>query len=186
MAATNKKMVATYVYPDGPREKTVVNMKIVRKEIGKAFKKQSKPVQEALAALSQDFGKALEFEAKLAADGSASLDTSDGPMTVLRNMVSFTEVTKKVNEEKYTPSVVEPSFGIGRILYALMEQSFAPLDLCKRADVLFNTLQGTTIEVSEASPVSSFNFNSFLPRLRSLGIVRMVHQQSKVFETMIG
>ena len=69
-------------------------------------------------------------------------------------------------------------------LYALMEQSFAPLDLCKRADVLFNTLQGTTIEVSEASPVSSFNFNSFLPRLRSLGIVRMVHQQSKVFETM--
>jgi glycyl-tRNA synthetase len=124
MAATNKKMVATYVYPDGPREKTVVNMKIVRKEIGKAFKKQSKPVQEALAALSQDFGKALEFEAKLAADGSASLDTSDGPMTVLRNMVSFTEVTKKVNEEKYTPSVVEPSFGIGRILYALMEQAF--------------------------------------------------------------
>ena len=69
-------------------------------------------------------------------------------------------------------------------LYALMEQSFAPLDMCKRADALFNVLEGTTIEVSEASPVSSFNFNSFLPRLRSLGIVRMVHQQSKVFETM--
>jgi len=71
-----------------------------------------------------------------------------------------------------------------RKLYALMETSFAPLDLCKRADVLFNTLEGTTIEVSEASPVSSFDFNSFLPRLRSLGIVRMVYQQSKVFETM--
>jgi translation initiation factor 3 subunit A len=69
-------------------------------------------------------------------------------------------------------------------LYALMEQSFSPLDLCKKADVLFNVLQGTTIEVSEASPVSSFDFNSFLPRLRSLGIIRMVHQQSKVFETM--
>ena len=69
-------------------------------------------------------------------------------------------------------------------LYSLMEQSFAPLDMCKRADSLFAILQGTRIEVSEASPVSSFNFNSFLPRLRSLGIVRMVHQQSKVFETM--
>ena len=31
-------------------------------------------------------------------------------------------------------------------LYALMEQSFSPLDLCKKADVLFNVLQGTTIE----------------------------------------
>ena len=71
-----------------------------------------------------------------------------------------------------------------RQLYTLMEQSFSPLDMCKRADALFAILQGTTIEVSEASPVSSFNFNSFLPRLRSLGIVRMVHQQSKVFETM--
>jgi len=69
-------------------------------------------------------------------------------------------------------------------LYTLMEQSFAPLDMCKRANKLFGILEGTRIEVSEASPVSSFNFNSFLPRLRSLGIVRMVHQQSKVFETM--
>ena len=69
-------------------------------------------------------------------------------------------------------------------LYALMEQSFSPLDLCKRADALFNILEGTQIEVSEASPVSSFNFNSFLPRLRALGIVRMVHQQSKVFQSM--
>ena len=39
-------------------------------------------------------------------------------------MVSIVEVTKKVSEEKYVPHVVEPSFGIGRILYAIMEQSF--------------------------------------------------------------
>jgi hypothetical protein len=30
-----------------------------------------------------------------------------------------------VSEEKYVPSVIEPSFGIGRILYSLLEHSFS-------------------------------------------------------------
>merc|ERR1712130_976718 len=33
------------------------------------------------------------------------------------------EVFENVQSEKYVPSVVEPSFGIGRILYALLEHS---------------------------------------------------------------
>ena len=32
--------------------------------------------------------------------------------------------TKKVHEVKFTPSVIEPSFGMGRILYSLLEHSF--------------------------------------------------------------
>ena len=32
--------------------------------------------------------------------------------------------TTKVSIDEYTPSVIEPSFGIGRILYSLLEHSF--------------------------------------------------------------
>ena len=39
-------------------------------------------------------------------------------------MVSWTRTKKKVHEVKFTPSVIEPSFGIGRILYSLLEHSF--------------------------------------------------------------
>ena len=44
-------------------------------------------------------------------------------MRVGTNACGFS-VKKRVNEIKFTPSVIEPSFGIGRILYALLEHSF--------------------------------------------------------------
>lgn len=39
-------------------------------------------------------------------------------------MVSFVCEEKPVSVEEITPCVIEPSFGIGRILYALLEQNF--------------------------------------------------------------
>jgi glycyl-tRNA synthetase len=39
-------------------------------------------------------------------------------------MLEIKVVVKRVSTQKYTPSVVEPSFGVGRILYAIFEHSF--------------------------------------------------------------
>lgn len=39
-------------------------------------------------------------------------------------MVEVKTQQKVVHVEEITPNVVEPSFGIGRIMYALFEQSF--------------------------------------------------------------
>jgi glycyl-tRNA synthetase len=39
----------------------------------------------------------------------------------------FIEMKQKeltINEEKYTPHVIEPSFGIGRIIYCIFEHCF--------------------------------------------------------------
>jgi len=38
--------------------------------------------------------------------------------------VTFEENDKVLMEEKYTPSVIEPSFGIGRIVYCVFEHCF--------------------------------------------------------------
>ena len=44
-------------------------------------------------------------------------------------MVKKIEVTQKmVQEEKFVPSVIEPSFGIGRILYSILEHCFRMRD----------------------------------------------------------
>ena len=43
-------------------------------------------------------------------------------------MIKFTEKEINVMEEKYTPSVIEPSFGIGRIVYAVFEHCFKMRD----------------------------------------------------------
>lgn len=45
--------------------------------------------------------------------------------TLTRAMVpSFKKELKKVHVEEVIPSVIEPSFGIGRVFYALLEHSF--------------------------------------------------------------
>ena len=38
--------------------------------------------------------------------------------------IEFKIATVNVVEEKFTPSIIEPAFGFGRVVYALLEQSF--------------------------------------------------------------
>ena len=42
--------------------------------------------------------------------------------------INFEQKIVNVMEEKYTPSVIEPSFGLGRILTAVLEHSFKARD----------------------------------------------------------
>jgi len=39
-------------------------------------------------------------------------------------MVKFDREEKTIQEEKFVPHVIEPSFGIGRILYCVFEHAF--------------------------------------------------------------
>jgi len=40
------------------------------------------------------------------------------------NHLKFEEIEIKVTEEKFIPGVIEPSFGIGRIVYCVLEHCF--------------------------------------------------------------
>lgn len=53
----------------------------------------------------------------------------DKEFKITENMITkIEELKKNVQEEKYIPSVIEPSFGIGRVLYAIFEHSFKMRD----------------------------------------------------------
>ena len=45
-------------------------------------------------------------------------------VTIKKNMVTITKEKNKKHQRAFTPSVIEPSFGIGRIIYCLYEHSF--------------------------------------------------------------
>lgn len=64
------------------------------------------------------------FQGKLDADGAAELQLTSGTVSITKDMVAIERVTRKVNGYSYTPSVIEPSFGIGRILYCMFEHTF--------------------------------------------------------------
>ena len=41
-----------------------------------------------------------------------------------KEMISFESQEKTIQEEKFIPSVIEPAFGIGRVIYCIFEHCF--------------------------------------------------------------
>lgn len=117
--ATKTPMVAT-TKVDPPQEMTIAKIAFDRKVLGKVFKKDQRAVSGALEALAEDWTTFEPIATALDTDGNTMVDG----FKITKEMLTWTKVTKKVHEIKFTPSVVEPSFGMGRILYSLLEHSF--------------------------------------------------------------
>jgi len=117
--ATKTPMVATEKF-DKPKDITLAKLKFDRKALGMAFKGDARTVSGALDTLAEDWNDFEPIATALEKDGKAMVDGFE----VTKDMVSWTKQTKKVHEVKFVPSVIEPSFGIGRILYSLLEHSF--------------------------------------------------------------
>lgn len=45
-------------------------------------------------------------------------------VSIKSTMVTISKVKQREHQRKFTPSVIEPSFGIGRIIYCLFEHSY--------------------------------------------------------------
>ncbi|GJN27773.1 hypothetical protein PR202_gb15823 [Eleusine coracana subsp. coracana] len=95
-----------------------------KKEIGLAFKGNQKMVLQALEALSKT--EALDMKAALESKGEVDFRvcTLGKDVTIKKSMVSISLEKKKEHGRKFTPSVIEPSFGIGRIIYCLFEHCY--------------------------------------------------------------
>ena len=76
---------------------------------------------EMLAKLSLE--KIEKLETDLAA-GDASLECNGKNITIGKDMVSVKKYQKTFHVEEIPPSVIEPSFGVGRIMYAVFEHCF--------------------------------------------------------------
>jgi glycyl-tRNA synthetase len=89
--------------------------------LGPRFKLDQKAVITKLEALD---GEELDtFKATLESSGKATLPGTTFEIT--SELVTFKSEKRTIFEQKYTPGVIEPSFGIGRILYAVLEHSFS-------------------------------------------------------------
>ncbi|KAG8419994.1 Glycine--tRNA ligase 1, mitochondrial [Metarhizium acridum] len=98
---------------------------IEKKKFGPLFKKDAKTVETALLATSQEEREKLAKQLK--DTGKISLDVAgvgDGKVEVASDTLKI-EFRKRIeNTREFTPNVIEPSFGIGRILYSLIEHNF--------------------------------------------------------------
>jgi len=118
--ATGVRLCAEKKLPE-PVTKDVTEIVPNKGPLGKAFKKEAKAVTERLAALSLDEITKMESELE---SGMASLSLGDSTVSLSKDMVAVKRYQKTVHVEEIIPSVIEPSFGVGRIMYALFEHNF--------------------------------------------------------------
>mmetsp|Transcript_14514 Transcript_14514/g.21396 ORF Transcript_14514/g.21396 Transcript_14514/m.21396 type:complete len:720 (+) Transcript_14514:77-2236(+) len=117
--ATNTPMFATQKL-DTPKDVEIAKLKFDRKLLGKTFKADQRVVANALEALAENWNDFEQVATELESKGETVVDG----FTITKDMLTWTKATKKIHEIKFVPSVVEPSFGMGRILYSLLEHSF--------------------------------------------------------------
>ncbi len=107
-----------------PKQIEVAKFDIKNALVGKAFGKKSKELTETIRALKLQ--EAVAFEAALAQDGTApvTLPSTGETLQVLRAHASVAVKTESIHTAKYTPHVIEPAFGIGRIFYSILEHTY--------------------------------------------------------------
>ncbi|KAH8549746.1 glycyl-tRNA synthetase [Umbelopsis sp. PMI_123] len=104
---------------DEPKVIDKLQLEVNKKVFGPKFKKNAKIVEESLLALSEDGLQKLKDELDVSEKTSINAEGQDYELT--KTDISIERVTVTEHVREYTPNVIEPSFGLGRILYSLLE-----------------------------------------------------------------
>uniref|UniRef100_A0A803VR83 Glycine--tRNA ligase n=1 Tax=Ficedula albicollis TaxID=59894 RepID=A0A803VR83_FICAL len=105
-------------------EKTVniVQFEANKGAIGKAYKKDAKVVMEYLSMCDECY--ISEMEQLLNEKGEFTVETEGKTFLLTKDMVTVKRFQKTLHVEEIIPNVIEPSFGIGRIMYTVFEHTF--------------------------------------------------------------
>ena len=120
--AASKVELSAYERYNEPREEDVVTIVANKKELGKALKREAQRVADELVAMSDP--DALAMKAELDAGRAVPLKVHDQTIDIQPGWVDIKQERKKVHGRQFTPAVIEPSFGIGRLLYCIFEHCY--------------------------------------------------------------
>lgn len=178
--ATGQDLIVRETLPE-PIKKDEWEVEIDKKIFGPKFRKDAKVVEDALEALSQP---QREAAAKTLADqGKLSITTPDGrSFDVDSKTLTIALRTKVINVREYTPNVIEPSFGIGRILYSLMEHCFwtRPEDVDRGVLSFPPSVAPTKVLIVPLSSNAAFTplVNALSAKIRKAGISNRIDGSS--------
>ncbi|XP_056008282.1 LOW QUALITY PROTEIN: glycine--tRNA ligase-like [Ostrea edulis] len=119
--ATGVRLVAEKRLQE-PKEVDVVECTSNKGTLGKVFKKDAKAIGEYLAGVTAADCDRIEQE--MASTGESQIQVGEQTFTLKPDMVAVKRYKKKVHVEEFVPSVIEPSFGIGRVMYSMFEHNF--------------------------------------------------------------
>lgn len=119
---TGEKLVVRERLPE-PLVEEKLQLEINKKVFGPRFKKNAKAVEDHLAAL--DITALEQYKQAHDSTGSFAVSVNGENFDITKDLISsFEKVSITTHIREFTPNVIEPSFGIGRILYCLMEHVY--------------------------------------------------------------
>ncbi|CAI7722933.1 glycine--tRNA ligase, putative [Plasmodium vivax] len=114
---------------DSPVEEEHIKISPNKAKIGMKFKSQQSVIYqwlnerttEELLAIDEELNRKNSYVVSISPSGASSPPSS---FELSRDMVKFEKFKKKVQEKNFIPNVIEPSFGIGRLIFCIIEHSF--------------------------------------------------------------
>jgi len=154
---------------------------IQKKKFGPKFKKDGKTVEAAVESLSQDLLEKLSLD--LQKTGKIELEVPNvGKVEIDKDLISIEKRTRVEHTREYTPNVIEPSFGIGRIFYSLIEHVYWSREGAEERGVLSFPPPVAPIKVLLVPLSNHADFAPLVKRigskLRQLGISNRVDDSS--------
>lgn len=107
---------------DTPKEETKWAIEVNKRLFGPKFKQRAKSIESALLSSPQD--ELYSKHEELDKNGKLAFQTIGETVEIDRNLVSIEMRTALQHIRGYIPNVIEPSFGLGRIIYCIFDHCF--------------------------------------------------------------
>lgn len=111
-----------------PKVIDVVEVQADKGALGKQFKQNAKLITGYFEKLSPEQVSDFENKLKEATNSEVEIEVDGQKFNVKTNILQVKRYQKTVHVEEIVPSVIEPSFGIGRIMYTIWEHNFVVRD----------------------------------------------------------
>ena len=115
---SNKKLMAFETY-DEPVKKSVTKIKPIMRQLGRNFNTDAKRIAEKLKNLD---------ESDIEKNGDIKITIEDRKFIIDENYYEIVIDQIVKTGEYFFPFVIEPSFGLDRLFYAIMEHNYNPRD----------------------------------------------------------
>lgn len=109
---------------DTPVTVTKYELDLEKKKFGPKFRKNAPLVEDWLLSRNQD--ELVKLKEELSTNGKITfkIPEIEDQIELDTSFITIEQRTKVEHVREYTPNVIEPSFGIGRIIYSIFEHRF--------------------------------------------------------------
>ncbi|CAI7488403.1 CGH_1_collapsed_G0056770.mRNA.1.CDS.1 [Saccharomyces cerevisiae] len=107
---------------DTPKERTEWVVEVNKKFFGSKFKQKAKLIESVLSKFSQD--ELIRRHEELEKNGEFTCQVNGEIVKLDSSLVTIKMKTTLQHIREYIPNVIEPSFGLGRIIYCIFDHCF--------------------------------------------------------------